>query len=130
MNEHEAGFLMFLEQPQRRRLQTLFERGDKRRRDIRALLPHRITLDRRYCENLAGADQTLSRVLSILEQKGAGPSCFLVAQSSVLDGREMPLADALDAILGMGNGAYISCIPGRLGFYQYAHANGGYLLHR
>ena len=40
----------------------------------------------------------------------------------------MPLGEALDAIIGMGNGAFASCIPGRLGFYEYADIKSSYLL--
>lgn len=32
----------------------------------------------------------------------------------------MPLRDALGAIAGMGNGVFVSCIPGRPGFYEDA----------
>ena len=40
----------------------------------------------------------------------------------------MPLREALDAIIGRGNGAFVSCIPGRLGFYEYESMKSSYLL--
>jgi hypothetical protein len=42
----------------------------------------------------------------------------------------MPLGEALDAIIGMGDGAFVSCIPGRLGFYEYEDMKSSYLLSR
>lgn len=40
----------------------------------------------------------------------------------------MPLGKALDDIIGMGDGTFISCIPGRLGFYEYEGMKSSYLL--
>jgi hypothetical protein len=40
----------------------------------------------------------------------------------------MPLGEALDSIMGMGHGAFVSCIPGRLGFYEYEDMKSSYLL--
>ncbi len=57
------------------------------------------------------------------------PATFLAANSD-LDGREMPLGDALEAIISMGDGAFVSCIPGRLGFYEYEDMKSSYLLSR
>lgn len=42
----------------------------------------------------------------------------------------MPLGDALNAIIAKGNGAFVSCIPGRLGFYEYEDMKSSYLLSR
>ncbi len=42
----------------------------------------------------------------------------------------MPLREALEAIIGIGNGAFVSCIPGRLGFYEYESMKSSYLLQR
>ena len=42
----------------------------------------------------------------------------------------MLLREALDAIIGMGDGAFVSCIPGRLGLYEYESMKSSYLLQR
>jgi len=54
----------------------------------------------------------------------------MIASNSELDGRDMPLRAALDAVIGMGNGAFLSCIPGRLGFYEYAEMKSSFILSR
>ncbi len=54
----------------------------------------------------------------MLRKRGAPSTCYVLAANHVLDGREMPLAQALDAIIGMGDGAFVSCIPGQLGLYE------------
>jgi len=35
-----------------------------------------------------------------------------------MDGREFPLIDALKRIVGYGMGTIVSCIPGKLGYFE------------
>lgn len=42
----------------------------------------------------------------------------------------MPVEEALRAVVGAGNGAYVSCIPGRLALYEYGEAQSSFLLVR
>jgi hypothetical protein len=128
MNDHERGFLEFLAEPTKRRMRTFLELGDKRRSDARALLDHAVRLDTRFCRHVAGNEAFPGPVEAMLRTRGAPETCYVMAANSDLDGREMSLSDALEAILGMGNGAFVSCIPGRLGFYEYEAANSSYLL--
>lgn len=128
MNDHERGFLSFLAEPTKRRMKTLLELGEKRRQDFRGLLHHSVRLDPRYCQHLTGREAFSAPIEAILRKHCAPSTCYVLAAYSDLDGREMPLGEALDAIIGMGNGAFVSCIPGRLGFYEYADMKSSYLL--
>lgn len=128
MNDHERGFLSFLVEPTKRRMEALLELGEKRRLDVRALLHHSVRLDRRSSRHLTGSDAFPGPVEAILRKQGAPAICYVLSANSDLDGREMPLSDALSAIVGMGDGAFLSCIPGQLGFYEYADIKSSYLL--
>lgn len=130
MNEHERGFLAFLAEPTKRRMGTLLELGEKRRRDIRESLDDSVRLDPRFCQHLTGSDAFSGPVEAMLRKRGAPPSCYVLAAKSDLDGREMPLGEALQAIIGRGDGAFVSCIAGRLGFYEYEGPKSSYLLSR
>ena len=130
MNDHERGFLAFVAEPTKRRLETLLELGEKRRRDVRELLHHSVRLDPRFAQHLTGGEPFSGPVEAMLRKKGAPSTCYVLAANSDLDGREMPLGEALDAIIGMGGGAFVSCIPGRLGFYEYEDMKSSYLLSR
>jgi hypothetical protein len=129
MNEHERGLLEFLIEPGRGRLGTLLELGSKRRRDVVSLLHNAVRLDPRFSTRLEGKDATAYHVEPMLLSRGAPPSCYVMSADD-FDGREMPLSEALDAVFGWGNGAFISCIPGRLGYYEYAGIKSSYLLAR
>jgi hypothetical protein len=130
MNEHERGFLAFLEKPTKRRMATLLELGEKRRRDVRSLLHHSVRLNPLYAQRLTGNDAFSGPVEAMLRKRGSPSVCYVLAANDELDAREMVLGDALDAIIGMGDGAFISCIPGRLGFYEYEDMKSSYLLVR
>src|SRR5690349_14816252 len=119
MNEHERGFLEFLAEPGRGRMKTLLELGPKRRRDVVSLLHNAVRLDPRFSTHLEGKDATAYHIEPMLLSRGAPPSCYVMSAGD-LDGREMQLGEALDAICGWGSGAFVSCIPGRLGYFEYA----------
>jgi hypothetical protein len=130
MNDHERGFLAFLTEPTKRRLETLLELGAKRRRDVRDLLRHSVRLDPRFAQHLTGGDAFSGPVERTLHKRGAPPTCYVLAANSDIDGREMQLGEALESVIGMGDGAFVSCIPGRLGFYEYEDMKSSYLLSR
>ena len=130
MNDHERGFLAFLAEPTKRRMETLLELGEKRRPDVRGLLDHSVRLDPRFCQHLTGSEAFSGPVEAMLLTRRAPSTCYVLAANSDLDGREMPIAEALNAIVGMGSGAFISCIPGRLGFFEYETTKSSYLLSR
>lgn len=130
MNDHERGLLTFLVEPARGRIQRLLALGEKRRDDVRAMLDHSVRLDHRFCRHLKGDDAFPAAVEVLLRRQGAPENCYVLASDSDLDGREMRLRDALESVIGQGNGAYLSCIPGQLGFYEYEDAKWSYLLTR
>jgi len=128
MNDHERGFLAFLAEPIRRRMKTLLDLGEKRRRDVRSLLDHAVRLDPRFTHHLTGGEALSGLIEVKLRERGAPSTCYVLSADDELDEREMPLREALDAIVGMGSGAFVSCIPGRLGFYEYGDMKSSYLL--
>jgi hypothetical protein len=130
MNEHELGFTTFLAGPTQRRMRTLLELGPKRRKDVRALLDHSIRLDRRFAQHLDGAGDSARLVEAALKRLGAPATCYVISADEALDGQEMPLSDALNAVEPGHFGAFISCIPGKLSYFRYEDAKSAYLLEK
>jgi hypothetical protein len=128
MNEHERSFVGFLADPARRRLATLSELGERRRRDVRSLLAHDVRLEPRFSRHIIGQDAYPGPIEEMLRQRGAPPICYVISANPDLDRCQMPLRDALDAIIGIDGGSFVSCIPDRLGFYEYAEMKSSYLL--
>lgn len=130
MNAHELGFTTFLAEPSQRRLRTLFELGEKRRKDIRALMDHSLQLDARYCEHLSGKDASAGAVEARLRSLGAPGRCFVISGDEVLDGKETPLREALEGLSGGFFGGFVSSIPGKLGYFEYEEMKSAYLLRK
>ena len=107
----------------------LFELGEKRRGNIVSLLDHHIRLDRRYCQPIPGGQLSVERVESRLVQLGAPATCFVLG-GGALDAGEFILKSALLTLIGFSDAAFVSCIPGRLGYYQYEGPNDGHFCHR
>lgn len=63
MNDHERGFLAFLAEPTKRRMETLLKMGEKRRQDVRELLRHTARLDARFCQHLMGSYASVEAML-------------------------------------------------------------------
>jgi hypothetical protein len=51
-------------------------------------------------------------------RKGAPDTCYVISEDDDLDGKEMPLAEALKTIIGRGIGTFLSCVPGRLAYFE------------
>jgi hypothetical protein len=64
----------------------------------------------------------------LLRDRGAPATCVLFSAAADLDAREMPLDNALAAVVGWNPGTFISCIPGRLAYFE--DEEGRYLLER
>jgi hypothetical protein len=91
----------------------------KRDRDkIRLSLDHFDDLDPRFCKLVPPSEQSSSGVLKILKRLGARSQCHLMSSRSDLDGREMDLSEALAEVIGGGMGTFVSCVPGKLAYFE------------
>ena len=113
MHPHEeATIRAFVAPPRRTRwLESLA--SPKRRRRFLDRLNHCRDIDERYATPLpSNAD-----VVAILRASGAPGTCYILSDTENLDGRELPLAEAVVEAESGGWGTLISCIPGQLGYY-------------
>jgi hypothetical protein len=81
-------------------------------------LGHFADLDRTAIVAVPPESQTASKVEELLRRRGAPDVCWLVSERSEWDGHQIALAEALEAVVGAGFGTLISCIPGRLGYFE------------
>ena len=89
----------------------------KRRKDITPSLAHCKHLDPRYIVPIAPREQHVPEILRLLKNK-APENCYALSEDDELDGKEVLLADALKEIVGRGMGTFLSCIPGRLAYFE------------
>jgi hypothetical protein len=129
MNTEQALFAAFAIPVKRERYVELL--GTKRGRDkVRDALDHFHDLDPRFCRKVAPKQASPDAVLSALRGLGAPIHCYVFSADSELDRRKMPLSDALQNVIGMSVGTFISCIDGILGFFQGEEPGESYICHR
>ena len=75
-------------------------------------LAHFRDIDPGCKRTIPASRQTPREIFRILSAKGAFGFCYLITEHPELDGRDFPLSDALEQIVGSGLGAILSCIPG------------------
>ena len=128
--DHESALIeAFVVKPRRERLLTSL-RDRRRRAKAVDRLNHFQDLDPRFLVHIAPRDQTPTGIAALLEERGAPATCHVVSSAADLDGEEMPLLAALEGVVGFGAGTLLSCVPGRLAYFEGEEANDRYILQR
>jgi hypothetical protein len=60
----------------------------------------------------------IENVSRLLRSRGAGQTCGAISEDPNLDGRELDLDSALADLVGRGMGTILSCVPGKLAFFE------------
>jgi hypothetical protein len=125
----KAMFEAFIVPNKKRRYVELLD--TKRGRDkIRVGLDHFGDLDPRFCRRMQAGEQFLPNILQVLKSLDAPQVCYVMSSADELDGQEMDLADALQNVIGRGIGTFVSCVPGRLAYFEAEEKNERYICRR
>ena len=73
-------------------------------------------LQAKYVEQIAPSQQFARFVLQKLKSLGAPDDCWVFGND--IDGRQMKLEAALDEVIGWRGGTIVSCLPGKLAFFE------------
>jgi hypothetical protein len=130
MNPHEEHFARaFIVPLKRDRYLTLLESKRGRARLLNGF-NHCHDLDPRYATLIPSNQQSDSSIESLLRRKGAPETCYVMSDNRDIDGHEMSLSDALAKTVGLGSGTFISCLPGKLGYFELEDLSERYILER
>jgi hypothetical protein len=128
--DHEVALVQAFIAPERRERYLGLLASARGREKLRRALAHFHDLDTRCTYELPAGVNTPAEIALLLRGKGAPAECTLLAEDAALDARHLPLEDALVAVVGRGMGTLISCVPGRLGFYEGEGPGVRYILER
>ncbi|MFI9081769.1 hypothetical protein ACIGW8_35840 [Streptomyces sioyaensis] len=119
----------FIAPPRRERLLELLA-SPKKWEKFRQELPHAISgrFDERWARSLDTHEQNPEALETLLRGAGAPDTCVVISESPSQDG-ERPLRQALEDVVGYSYGAFVSCIPGVLAYFESEDCN-RILLHR
>jgi len=116
--QHEQALVEAFVVPRKReRLLSLLS-NPRRRRTILDSLYHFDDLDDRFVEYLPPSQHSPEGIAEALRRYGAPDTAWVISTDDGLDGREMPLDEVLTRIVGCFEGTLLSCIPGKLGFFE------------
>lgn len=131
VDEHERGLANFMDPAYRRRYLSLLEAN--RRERFRSDLPHFKHLDPHTAKRLSLTGKHAEQLESLhreLRAHGAPDVCVVFTGDSDLYGQPIPLHEALEKVTGQGMGAFVSCLPGRVGYFEGEERGTGYVLLR
>ena len=128
-NIEKALFESFMAPEKKRRYLELLD-SVRGREKIRFGLDHFGDLDPRFCHRIKPSEQHFPDILHSLKSLGAPSLCYVMSSGDELDGREMELSEALRDIIGRGVGAFVSCVPGELAYFESEDINERYICHR
>ncbi len=127
---HEEGLVKAFFVPTKRERYLEMIAKPKKRKKFLLELAHFKALDPRYLISIPPSQQYPEQIALILAQKGAPPLCWVTSEDAELDGKEMPLSQALKQVIGRQMGTFLSCIPGRLAFFEGEEVGARWILER
>ena len=130
MVDHETALIRAFVRPERRTRLLELLGSSKGRAKLRASLAHFCDLDERFAQPVPPSKHHSRDIEAALRAKGAPDTCHVISESAALDGQDVPLGSALADIVGQGMGAFVSCIPGKLGYFESEEPGERYILER
>ena len=115
---HEFEFVRtFVCAGRRDRVQN-FLSSEKKRKKFLESLGHFSDFEDRYVFEIESRDQNAARIMDILLVLGAPEMCHVTSENPKIDSKYMMLSAALENTIGLGFGTIISCLAGKLAFYE------------
>ena len=112
----QERFLNFLANPKNRRKFTEslahFHWFDQ---SFATPIPHKVDPNLKLWERHT---QGIEEILRLVKSKGAGSTCWVISEDTEVDGRELDLRAALEHINGREIGTILSCVPGKLAYFE------------
>ncbi len=116
--DHEEAVIRAFRLPTKRDRYLEFLSSPRRRTKFIAELAHFKHLDAKFAFSIPGSQKNPASLHKLLTAKGAGPKCWVISKNRALDCREMDLEAALKATIGYQMGTFISCMPGKLAYFE------------
>jgi len=128
-SDHESGIPNFIDPRRRERVGELLSRPKSRQAFV-AELHHFPAWDARATIFVPPSEASAQAIAELLRARGAGDQCYLLSAERRFDKMELSLLDALRQVVGSNSGTIVSCVPGRLAYYEGEDRNTRIILER
>lgn len=117
-NIHETAFIKtFIIKEKQERLLALIQNKKSRKR-FRLLLAHNIEVNKKYVQILKTEEINIEYLRQLLKKYGSPNTCHIMCENSNYDDKEMTLNEALNEFINRDISFIMSCIPGKLAYFQ------------
>jgi len=127
---HEEDLISAFFAPNRRERYLEFLRRPETRRKSLPEMCHVRVLDPRHLVFIPPSQQHPELIAEILSKRGAPQTCWVTTENLEIDGKEMPLLEALREVVGYGMGTFLSCISGQLAYFEGEAMKARWILER
>jgi hypothetical protein len=128
-SEHEQETIKAFVVPGRRERFLYLLGNPKRRKKFLDEMGHFRWIDRRFATTVQWKvdpalslwgrhQQGIQNIANLLRSQGARNSCWVISQLTGVDGKELELEIALEAVVGKDMGSFLSCLPGKLAYFE------------
>lgn len=103
------------------RERVLHELSSSKKRDHalnRLCHEYRKMLKAKYLIEIPPPNSDPKDIYELLKRNGAEKMCYSMSYNDKIDGEELPLQEALGQAVGFGFPSIISCIPGKLAYFE------------
>ncbi|MBO8171586.1 MAG: hypothetical protein H0Z33_06840 [Bacillaceae bacterium] len=76
------------------------------------------TLNSDYMIELKSLNSDYQKIASFLKREGAPNECYVISRNKAVDGKQLPLDEALKEVVGYGMPSIVSCIEGKLAYFE------------
>lgn len=85
---------------------------------------HSNVLIEKYLIEIPTPNSYYIETAKLLREYGAGEFCYSLSFHIGIDGKHLPLLDVLEKAVGYGLPSFISCIPGKLAYFEAEQSYG------
>ena len=118
LNEHERLLIEnFVEKAKQERLRFLMSEPGRRSR-LRTKFSSTLVLLEEKRKSIPGPDQNPAGIYQLLRNSGAPEHCYMISENDDLDGQSANLREILDRLVGAGIETIVSCVPGKLAYFE------------
>ncbi len=107
-----------------------FLSSPKRRPKFVQGLCHFNDFDAAFQVHLSGDIDSAQGLLADLRRRGAGDECYVMSVDRDLDGVTGLLAEVIERVFACAEGTIVSCVPGRLAYYEGKGRKNRFILDR
>ena len=130
MHDEEAALIKAFVSPNKQERYLDFVANAKRRKKFVQALYHFNDFDRSYEVAIPRNQRTPEEIARLLKSRGAPEICYAISTNKEIDQKRIALSEVLQSIVDGSDGTLLSCIPGRLAYFEGESPGARFILER